>query len=124
MLQQIRASIKKIENSGKTHAHKIQAAIAMEQRAKVMEKQQRLAVYRNYIEKMKKKTKEMNKESTTFRKFSEKTEAVVFTFGRFNPPTTGHEKLIQKVAKVEGVMIFIYFHLTHKKSKERPIIIC
>ena len=33
-----RASIKKIENSGKTHAHKIQAAIAMEQRAKVMGK--------------------------------------------------------------------------------------
>ena len=29
------ASVKKIENSGKKHAHKIQAAIAMEQRAKV-----------------------------------------------------------------------------------------
>ena len=25
---------------------------------------------------------------------------IVFTFGRFNPPTTGHEKLIQKVASV------------------------
>ena len=35
-----RASVKKIENSGKTHAHKIQAAIAMEQRAKVMGKSQ------------------------------------------------------------------------------------
>jgi hypothetical protein len=30
-----RESVKKIENSGKTHAHKIQAAIAMGQRAKV-----------------------------------------------------------------------------------------
>ena len=28
----------------------------------------------------------------------EQGETVVFTFGRFNPPTTGHEKLIKKVA--------------------------
>ena len=27
----------------------------------------------------------------------EQAETVVFTFGRFNPPTTGHEKLIKKV---------------------------
>jgi len=27
-------------------------------------------------------------------------DTVVFTFGRFNPPTTGHEKLIEKVAAV------------------------
>ena len=31
-------SVKKIENSGKSHAHKIQAAIAMEQRARVAKK--------------------------------------------------------------------------------------
>ena len=57
-----RASVKKIEGSGKTHAHKIQAAIAMEQRAKVMGKKAEAAIYRAYIEKMKKKTKEMQKE--------------------------------------------------------------
>ena len=57
-----RASVKKIINSGKTHAHKIQAAIAMEQRARVMGKTAEAAVYRRYIEKMKKKTKEMRKE--------------------------------------------------------------
>jgi len=56
-----RASVKKIENSGKTHAHKIQAAIAMEQRAKVMGKTKEAAVYRTFIEKMKKITKEKNK---------------------------------------------------------------
>ena len=33
-----KASVAKIEKSGKTHAHKIQAAIAMEQRARVMGK--------------------------------------------------------------------------------------
>ena len=57
-----RASVKKIENSGKKHAHKIQAAIAMEQRAKEMGKTAEANVYRAYIEKMKKKTKEMRKE--------------------------------------------------------------
>lgn len=39
------------------------------------------------------------------KKFKELTEAkgmVAFAFGRFNPPTTGHEKLIQKVASVAG----------------------
>ena len=57
-----RASVKKIEGSDRTHAHKIQAAIAMEQRARVMGKKAEAAIYRAYIEKMKKKTKEMRKE--------------------------------------------------------------
>ena len=57
-----RASIKKIENSGRKHAHKIQAAVAMEQRAREMGKTAEAAIYRAYINKMKKKTKEMNKE--------------------------------------------------------------
>ena len=61
-VQDARDSVKKIENSGKKHAHKIQAAIAMEQRAKEMGKTAEAAVYRAYIEKMKKKTKEMQKE--------------------------------------------------------------
>ena len=54
-----KASVNKIKSSGKKHAHKIQAAIAMEQRAKEMGKTAEAAVYRSYIEKMKKKTKEM-----------------------------------------------------------------
>ena len=33
-----KASVKKIESSGKSHAHKIQDTIAMEQRARVMGK--------------------------------------------------------------------------------------
>ena len=56
-------SVKKIEGSGKKHAHKIQAAVAMEQRAREMGKTAEANVYRAYIEKMKKKTKEMQKES-------------------------------------------------------------
>ena len=84
-----RASVKKIENSGKNHAHKIQAAIAMEQRAKEMGKTAEAAVYRAYIEKMKKKTKEMRKEDAhgfkcpTGYKFDRKLMACVPIKGRF-----------------------------------------
>ena len=59
-----KASVKKIESSGKSHAHKIQAAIAMEQRARVMGKTAEAAVYRKYIEKMKKITKQRNEDFT------------------------------------------------------------
>ena len=55
-------SVKKIENSDRTHAHKIQAAVAMEQRAREMGKTSAADVYRRYINKMKEKTKEMRKE--------------------------------------------------------------
>ena len=56
-----RASVSKIEKSNRTHAHKIQAAVAMEQRAREMGKTAEANIYRAYIEKMKKKTKEMRK---------------------------------------------------------------
>ena len=56
------ASVSKIKSSGKSHAHKIQAAVAMEQRAREMGKASQAAVYRAYINKMKKKTKAKNEE--------------------------------------------------------------
>ena len=37
-----------------------------------------------------------------FRDLMEAKDTIVFAFGRFNPPTTGHEKLIQKTASVAG----------------------
>jgi len=52
-----KTSVSKIKSSGKTHAHKIQAAVAMEQRAKAAGKKTAASVYRTYINKMKKKTK-------------------------------------------------------------------
>ena len=55
-----RASVSKIRNSSRSHAHKIQAAVAMEQRAREMGKTSEAAVYRKYINAMKKKTKRMN----------------------------------------------------------------
>ena len=55
-----KASVSKIRNSSRSHAHKIQAAVAMEQRAREMGKSAEAAVYRKYINAMKKKTKKMN----------------------------------------------------------------
>ena len=55
-----KASVSKIRNSSRSHAHKIQAAVAMEQRAREMGKTSEAAVYRKYINAMKKKTKRMN----------------------------------------------------------------
>ncbi len=62
-----KASVKKIDNSGKTHAHKVQAAVAMEQRAREMGKITQANVYRSYIEKMKKITKEKSKKEETIK---------------------------------------------------------
>tara|TARA_B100002019_G_scaffold293453_1_gene321173 strand:+ start:2691 stop:3032 length:342 start_codon:yes stop_codon:yes gene_type:complete len=63
-----KASVKKIENSSRSHAHKIQAAVAMEQRAKVAGKTSAASIYRSFINKMKKKTKEKN-EMVTFKDY-------------------------------------------------------
>ena len=57
-----KASVSKIRNSSRSHAHKIQAAVAMEQRAREMGKTSEAAVYRKFINSMKKKTKKMNEQ--------------------------------------------------------------
>ena len=67
-----KASVSKIRNSSRSHAHKIQAAVAMEQRAREMGKTSEAAVYRKYINSMKKKTKKMNEETKYDRYDAEK----------------------------------------------------
>ena len=52
------ASVRRIRASKKTHAHKTQAAIAMEQRARAANKKAAAAVYRKFIEAQKRKTKQ------------------------------------------------------------------
>lgn len=57
------------------------------------------------------------------KKFIELTEAketVVFGFGRFNPPTTGHEKLIEKVASVAGSNPF-FIYPSHTTGPKDPL---
>ena len=56
-----RSSVSKIRKSGRSHAHKIQAAVAMEQRARAAGKSGPAAIYRKFINSMKKKTKAKNK---------------------------------------------------------------
>ena len=58
-----KASVSKIRGSSRSHAHKIQAAVAMEQRAREMGKTSEAAIYRKFINTMKKKTKSMNEGS-------------------------------------------------------------
>ena len=50
-----KSSVKKIKSSDRTHAHKIQAAVAMEQRAKAAGKTKPAGVYRKFINSIKKK---------------------------------------------------------------------
>ena len=58
------------------------------------------------------------------RKFLDITEQkgqIIFTFGRFNPPTTGHEKLIQKVASVAGSNPFRIYPSQSQNPKKDPL---
>ena len=58
------------------------------------------------------------------RKFRELTEAkdtIVFGFGRFNPPTTGHEKVIKKIASVAGSNPWQVFPSHTQNPKKDPL---
>ena len=52
---------------------------------------------------------------------TEQKETVVFTFGRFNPPTTGHEKLINKVASVAGSNPFRVYPSQSQDPVKNPL---
>ena len=56
----------------------------------------------------------------SFRELTEAKETVVFGFGRFNPPTTGHEKLIEKVASVSGSNPF-FIYPSHTTGPKDPL---
>ena len=102
-----KASVKKIEGSGKTHAHKIQAAIAMEQRARVMGKTAEANVYRAYIEKMKKITKKkQTKESVYDTKC---------------PPGYKYDKKLRSCVPKKGILYpypFAYFGRSKSSSNQ------
>ncbi len=56
-----------------------------------------------------------------FRELVEQKDNVVFTFGRFNPPTTGHEKLIQKVKSVAGSQPYRIYPSQSQNQKKDPL---
>ena len=53
-IEDAEASVEKIKRSGRSHAHKVQAAVSMEQRAKAAGKKSAADVYRRYIDSVKK----------------------------------------------------------------------
>ena len=55
------------------------------------------------------------------RKFHEQASSVVFTFGRFNPPTTGHEKLLDKLKTVSGTSRYVVFPSQSQNQKKDPL---
>jgi hypothetical protein len=57
----------------------------------------------------------------SFRELVEQKETVAFTFGRFNPPTIGHEKLISKLAQVSGTNPYFVFPSQSQNPKKDPL---
>ena len=56
-----------------------------------------------------------------FRDLMEAKDTIVFAFGRFNPPTTGHEKVIEKVAKIAASNPYRIFPSQTQKPKKDPL---
>lgn len=52
---------------------------------------------------------------------TEAANEAVFTFGRFNPPTIGHEKLLEAVSKAAGSNKHFIFASQSQDSKKNPI---
>lgn len=58
----------------------------------------------------------------SFKQFNEEnSKSVVFTFGRFNPPTTGHEKLLIKVASLAIGNDYKIFASQSNNPKKDPL---
>ena len=93
-----KASVSKIRKSSRSHAHKIQAAVAMEQRAREMGKTSEAAVYRKYINSMKKKTKEMNEAKNIH--------------GKVEIPHGNIKKLAAKLLKELIMMLMVMWTIT------------
>ena len=56
-----------------------------------------------------------------FRDLMEAKDTIVFAFGRFNPPTTGHGKLIEKTALVAGSNPYRIFPSHTQNPKRDPL---
>lgn len=58
----------------------------------------------------------------SFKQFNEaKDKEVFFTFGRFNPPTTGHQKLMDKIAKVAKGKEYKIYASNSVDPKKNPL---
>ena len=61
-------------------------------------------------------------EVTSFKKYlKEDTSEIVFAFGRFNPPTIGHEKLLNAVKKLAGGGSYRIYPSQTQDAKKNPL---
>ena len=67
------------------------------------------------------KSKTSKKGLNKMRKFHEQAGQVVFAFGRFNPPTTGHEKLMDKTKQIAGSSRYIIYPSQSQNQKKDPL---
>ena len=56
-----------------------------------------------------------------FRDLMEAKDTAVFAYGRFNPPTTGHEKLIKKVVSIAGTNDYRIYPSHSQNPKKDPL---
>ena len=56
-----------------------------------------------------------------FRELTEAKDTIVFGFGRFNPPTIGHGKLIEKTASVAGSNPYRIYPSHSQNAKKDPL---
>ena len=65
------------------------------------------------------KVKQARAGENKMRKFHEQAGQVVFAFGRFNPPTIGHEKLMDKTKQIAGSSRYYnIIHLNHRTKRK------
>jgi len=96
-VEDARASVAKIRNSGRSHAHKIQAAVAMEQRARAAGKASEAAVYRAYINANKKTDEGVDLEEACWKGYHK--EGMKTMFGKRYPNCVKNKKKNEDVAE-------------------------
>ena len=55
------------------------------------------------------------------RKYNEQAGQVILTYGRFNPPTTGHEKLLDRTKLIAGSSRYIIYPSQSQNQKKDPL---
>ena len=110
-VEDARVSVAKIRNSGRSHAHKIQAAVAMEQRAKAAGKASAAAVYRAYINANKKTDEGVDLEEACWKGYHK--EGMKTMFGKRYPNCVKNKKTTE-----DTIQEFVNETLGQKNSDE------
>jgi len=110
-VEDARASVAKIRNSGRSHAHKIQAAVAMEQRARAAGKASAAAVYRAYINTNKKTDEGVDLEEACWKGYHK--EGMKTMFGKRYPNCVKNKKTTE-----DTIQEFVNETLGQKNSNE------